>query len=130
MPAKNLREGKRHTSAGAYPEGIEGAIWQMVSESSGQSHRNLHSALLGCGHVSFYHLRAWAQIPEAAIVALANRTVTKAEDRAREFGIRPEWEPRGRHAHAYVGTVTVNINDRSRMIETTVPYGGRHLDMC
>lgn len=48
---------------------------------------NLRGALLGCGHVAAFHLRAWAQIEGVEIVALANRTVGKAEARAREFGI-------------------------------------------
>lgn len=47
----------------------------------------LRGALLGCGHISPYHLRAWAQIEGVEIVALANRTISKAEARAREFGI-------------------------------------------
>lgn len=63
----------------------------MMSASSGQSDRKLQGAPIGCGHVSLYHLRAWARIPEAEIVALANRTVAKAEDRAREFGIHPAY---------------------------------------
>ena len=44
-------------------------------------------ALLGCGHISPFHLRAWDRIEGVEIVALANRTVSKAEARAREFGI-------------------------------------------
>lgn len=47
----------------------------------------LRGALFGCGHVSVYHLRAWRQVKGVEIVALANRTVSKAESRAREFGI-------------------------------------------
>ena len=47
----------------------------------------LRGALLGCGQVSLHHLRAWAQIDEVEIVALYNRTVSKAKARAREFGI-------------------------------------------
>jgi predicted dehydrogenase len=43
--------------------------------------------MLGCGHIAPFHLRAWAQIEGVEIVALANRTVSKAEARAREFGI-------------------------------------------
>ncbi len=50
----------------------------------------LRGALIGCGQVSQYHLRAWAQIDGVEIVALYNRTVSKAEDRAREFGIPTE----------------------------------------
>jgi predicted dehydrogenase len=37
--------------------------------------------------VAQFHLRAWAQIEGVEIVALANRTLSKAEARAREFGI-------------------------------------------
>lgn len=47
----------------------------------------LRGAMLGCGHISLFHLRAWKQIEGVEIVALANRTVAKAEERAREFGI-------------------------------------------
>jgi predicted dehydrogenase len=47
----------------------------------------LRGALLGCGQVSQYHLRAWAQIEGVRIVALYNRTRDKAEARAREFSI-------------------------------------------
>jgi len=47
----------------------------------------LRGALLGCGHISVYHLRAWEQIEGVKIVALANRTRSRAEERAREFGI-------------------------------------------
>lgn len=50
----------------------------------------LRGALLGCGHVSPFHLRAWAQIEGVEIVALANRTIEKAQARAREFGIALE----------------------------------------
>jgi len=47
----------------------------------------LRGALLGCGHISTFHLRAWEQIVGVKIVALANRTLSRAEQRAREFGI-------------------------------------------
>jgi predicted dehydrogenase len=59
----------------------------MLSVTTGEADRPLHGALLGCGHVSLFHLRAWAQIEGVEIVALANRTVGKAEVRAREFDI-------------------------------------------
>lgn len=52
-----------------------------------KSDRSLHGALLGCGHIAPFHLRAWEQIEGVEIVALANRTVSKAEACAREFGI-------------------------------------------
>jgi len=44
-------------------------------------------ALLGCGQVSKHHLTAWNCIDEVEIVALYNRTVSKAVARANEFGI-------------------------------------------
>lgn len=49
--------------------------------------RCLRGALLGCGSIAAYHLRAWAQIPGVQIVALANRTLSKAEALAGEFGV-------------------------------------------
>jgi predicted dehydrogenase len=48
---------------------------------------SLRGALLGCGHIAPFHLRAWAEIEGVEIVALANRTIGRAEARAREFGI-------------------------------------------
>ena len=44
-------------------------------------------ALIGCGHVSGFHLRAWSQIRNVEIVAASNRTLEKAERRAVEYGI-------------------------------------------
>ena len=49
----------------------------------------LRGALLGCGLISVYHLRAWSLIDGVEIVALANRTIEKAHARAREFGVPP-----------------------------------------
>jgi predicted dehydrogenase len=58
-----------------------------LSVNVGKSQRTLRGAMLGCGHICPFHLRAWAQIEGVEIVALANRTVGKAEARATEFGI-------------------------------------------
>ncbi len=52
--------------------------------------KRLRAALLGCGQVSAYQLRAWAQIDGVEIVALYNRTVERATQRAQEFGIPAE----------------------------------------
>lgn len=54
----------------------------------GSAKRVLRGALLGCGHVSPFHLRAWEQIDQVEIVALANRSIETAQARAVEFGIR------------------------------------------
>jgi predicted dehydrogenase len=45
----------------------------------------LRGGVFGCGMISEHHLRAWNRIPEVEIVALANRTVERAEQRSREF---------------------------------------------
>jgi predicted dehydrogenase len=49
--------------------------------------RRYQAALLGCGRVSVYQLRAWTEIEGVEIVAICNRTVEKARVRADEFGI-------------------------------------------
>jgi predicted dehydrogenase len=59
----------------------------MLSANNDRPDAILRGAMLGCGHIAPFHLRAWAQIEGVEIVALANRTVSKAEARAREFGI-------------------------------------------
>ena len=45
----------------------------------------LRGALFGCGMISEFHLRGWNRIPEVEIVALCNRTVSKAERRRDQF---------------------------------------------
>jgi D-apiose dehydrogenase len=45
----------------------------------------LRGGLMGCGMISEYHLKGWQRIPEVEIVAIGNRTIEKAELRARQF---------------------------------------------
>jgi predicted dehydrogenase len=52
--------------------------------------RHFRTALLGCGRVSVFQLRAWAEIEGLEVVALYNRTLEKARERAHEFGIPQE----------------------------------------
>lgn len=59
----------------------------MMTSAVCQPDGPLRGALLGCGSIAPFHLRAWAQIPGVEIVALANRTRSKAEALAGEFGI-------------------------------------------
>ena len=49
--------------------------------------KKFRAALLGCGRVSAFQLHAWSKIEGVQIVALYNRTVEKARQRALEFGI-------------------------------------------
>jgi predicted dehydrogenase len=49
--------------------------------------RTFRAALLGCGRVSTFQLRAWSKIEGVQIVALYNRSVEKARQRAVDFGI-------------------------------------------
>ncbi len=49
--------------------------------------RVLRGAMLGTGAISYHHLVAWQRIPGVAIVALCNRTIEKARQRAAQFGI-------------------------------------------
>jgi predicted dehydrogenase len=62
----------------------------MASISRTSSDCTLRGALLGCGSIAPYHLRAWARIQEVDIVALANRTISKAQALAEEFGVAPD----------------------------------------
>jgi len=52
-----------------------------------RNNMQFRGALLGCGQVSHHHLQAWANIDSVEIVALYNRTKSRAEERAREYGI-------------------------------------------
>lgn len=45
----------------------------------------LRGGLYGCGMISEFHLRGWQRIPEVEIVALGNRTTSRAEERRAQF---------------------------------------------
>jgi predicted dehydrogenase len=62
----------------------------MASIGSTIPDRTLRGALLGCGSITPFHLKAWAQIQEVDIVALANRTISKAQALSEEFGVAPD----------------------------------------
>ena len=47
----------------------------------------LKFAILGCGFWSQFQLGAWQELDGAECVALYNRTLSKADDLARRFGI-------------------------------------------
>jgi predicted dehydrogenase len=49
--------------------------------------RKLRGALIGAGDVSRFHLEAWARIPDADIVAIADPSLERAFKRACDFGI-------------------------------------------
>jgi predicted dehydrogenase len=44
-------------------------------------------AVIGCGYVSGFHVKAWSRVKDAQIVAVCDRIPEKAERRAAEFGI-------------------------------------------
>jgi D-apiose dehydrogenase len=45
----------------------------------------LRGGVFGCGMISEFHLRGWQRIPEVEIVALGNRTISRAEARREQF---------------------------------------------
>jgi predicted dehydrogenase len=45
----------------------------------------LRGAVIGCGTVSEFHLRAWQRVPEVVITALCDSEPTRAEAQARKF---------------------------------------------
>ena len=49
--------------------------------------RALRGAMLGTGSISIHHMRAWQVIPGVKIVALANRTRSRAQEMGRQFGV-------------------------------------------
>jgi D-apiose dehydrogenase len=47
----------------------------------------LRGAIIGAGYFSQFQYEAWTRIPEVQIVAASNRTIQKAEEKCREYGI-------------------------------------------
>lgn len=50
---------------------------------------SLRGALIGCGFFARNHMRAWAELPEARIVAVCDTDAGRAEAFADEFGAQP-----------------------------------------
>jgi D-apiose dehydrogenase len=51
------------------------------------AHRPLRVGLAGAGMISAHHLKAWARVPGAAIVAIADPEIARARDRADRHGV-------------------------------------------
>jgi predicted dehydrogenase len=47
----------------------------------------LRVGLIGAGEIAHYHLLAWQKAPDAAVVALCDRDLDRADEKARAFGI-------------------------------------------
>jgi predicted dehydrogenase len=54
--------------------------------------QRLRIALLGCGFASEFHLKSWAMVPGAEVVALCDPDPAKRQARAREFGVSRTFE--------------------------------------
>jgi D-apiose dehydrogenase len=52
----------------------------------------LRAALIGCGYISARHLPAWQATPDADLVAVCDLDLTRARERAREFGIEKAYD--------------------------------------
>lgn len=47
----------------------------------------LRGAIIGAGYFSQFQYEAWSRIPEVHIIAASNRTIDKAEEKCRRYGI-------------------------------------------
>ena len=57
---------------------------------SAKSNKKLRYAIVGCGMISGAHLNALKHIEEAEVVGLCDLIISKAHDRAEEFGVAKE----------------------------------------
>lgn len=75
---------------------------------------HLRGALLGCGQVSHHQLQAWEKIDGVEIVALYNRTKSRADERAREYGFQED--------HVYGDYIKLLENEEIDFVDVaTVP---------
>jgi D-apiose dehydrogenase len=72
----------------------------------------LRGAVVGCGMISEYHLRAWRRIPEVEIVALCDPDLTRAQSRQQEFA--PS-------AKCYVELGTLLASERLDVVDILTP---------
>jgi predicted dehydrogenase len=52
----------------------------------------LRAVLIGCGHISAQHIPAWQATPDADLVAVCDLDRSRAEARARQFGIERAYD--------------------------------------
>ncbi len=93
--------------------------------------RPLRVGLIGAGDMSRYHLSAWAKIPEAKVLAISNRTIDRAEERARQFGIERSYaDPREMLESETLDAVDI-VTGRSAHVEHVLLAAEHSVDaMC
>ena len=81
--------------------------------------REWRVGLIGAGMVSRHHLAAWAEVPQARVVAIADRDLDRAERRARNFGV----------AAAYVSAEELLAAQRLDAVDIAAPVD-QHGTLC
>ncbi|MEO8410651.1 MAG: Gfo/Idh/MocA family oxidoreductase [Propionivibrio sp.] len=71
-------------------------------------------AVFGCGYWSQFQIGAWQEFADVEIVALYNRTRSRAEERARQFGIAQSFDDAGQ----LLATVDVDLVDIITDVDT------------
>jgi predicted dehydrogenase len=78
----------------------------------------LRIAIAGAGMVTRHHLKAWSRLSDVKIVAICNRNLDKALNRAKEFGI----------PKAYSNLAEMLEKERPDALQTGQPFETNGLD--
>jgi predicted dehydrogenase len=83
-------------------------------------------AIFGCGFWSQFQIGGWLELPDVEIVALYNRTLTRAKERAEQFGIRFYYdnaeELLNKHLDIEVIDIITDVDTHAEFVALGVKY--------
>jgi D-apiose dehydrogenase len=87
----------------------------------------INIAVFGCGFWSQFQIGGWLELPGVRIVALYNRTLARAQERAAQFGIQYCYDDAEQllHQHPEVDVVDIitDVDTHAPLVELAARYG-------
>jgi len=84
-------------------------------------------AVFGCGFWSTFQIGGWLELPNVEIVALYNRTLSRAQERAKEFNIKYFYndaeELLKNHPEIEVVDIITDVDTHSEFVHLAAKYG-------
>jgi len=84
-------------------------------------------AVFGCGFWSTFQIGGWLELPNVEIVALYNRTLSKAKDKARQFNIKYYYdnaeELLEKHPEIEVVDIITDVDTHPEFVRLAASYG-------
>jgi len=88
--------------------------------------KKVRIAVFGCGFWSQFQIGGWLELPEVEIVALYNRTLSRAQDKAKQFGIQRYYDDAEavfRNHDFDVADVITDVDTHCQFVEMAARHG-------